>query len=543
MKRIFSPDVLLSNQHWIEGDSPLKALGKWNLPDPDSFLRALQGNKGFPPIAKATTHGVSMLPASGIRPPTLNPYLQTENLSLGRLVYNDCVELRKRIESLQIDIFNLDQTLFEFEEKALCRTNDIKRLEDSLSRTESTITLRTEDIGRAENEVRRVEARLKDYGPDSATQSVTKRSADKVTLQFWPLVFGSTTGGQPTLSAYTNADAQRRSDAGLAADLPFSSTFNALSAEAIFAAKSEVDAIQQSVQLAINNLSALKAEHQALESTRAGLELQIAGLKKSHATDEEIIRRKRAQFSENGTFNLKRRLQDSLVLYDDLLGTLRQTLFAVEYGQALIFGCHIDGFDAGSQTRSNRYIFTDMSQIQPTADLPSLDETWISLDRLGLYLSQAEARYRQIIQRRRYKTQTIRVDGNLDANGDLKRAINLSERDNDNLVRKSSRIVGFSITNLGDPIDLSMKISNSFENLNDVDAEFLKGFSAELEASSLHPPPIQLQPIQVFDTSSYINRAFSGVINISAHASESESKLVRLRLNIVFADEGVSSTA
>lgn len=533
---IFSPDVLLANHHFIQGGRAVDKLKQLGVRDPEQLLRDLNGGGEFGPVAKATNSGAKILPVSAFQAPTLNPYLQTEALGLARVAYTDCVELRKRIESLQIDIFNLDQVVSEFEGKTICRDNEIARLQESLNRTIATLSLRSSDIERVTLEKNRAEVHHENFGSKSSLHAVAKRTKNKVISQYWPLVFGSTAGGPPTVSAYTNVDAERRAAAGLSADLPFESAYSAIQAEASFAAESEADAIEQSLQAATNTLSSLNIENEGLLGTKRALELQIESTKQAQSVDAEIIRRKRLQFTENGAFDLRRRLQDSLVLYDELLGTLRQALFAAEYGQALLFKRRIEGFDPASETRKNRYIFADPTGIQEGDDLPSLDATWISLDMLGVYLTRAEARHRQMIQQQRYHCHTLSIDGEL-IDDKFEKVINLGSEDDRALASGVSRIVAFSLVNLGDPVDVRIKFSRSVVGLNGVDAAFLSALDANIEISGAFGAPIYQQPIQAFDLSCYVNRSFTGALSVRVQGAEPESAKVRLRLNFVVADE------
>ncbi|KRD79758.1 hypothetical protein [Lysobacter sp. Root983] len=482
--------------------------------------------------------------------PGLNPFLVLENIGVARSLLSDCLELRRRIEALQLDLFNYAQESYEFEETKKLRDAELARLADEVQLHDGLLAAKRKEQTAFATVIANWAEAMASHGAD-APGHTSEHRVDRMLIQsYWPVIHSTSTpgNGTPELVKVSNA--------------PYSALFSGSVFDIVWAAMSS-DA-KRSVKFETANQ---RNETLRLQNEKSAIDSQIAQIsaakkiavyehdlaKNRNAIRDEKWRRKVVQFEANSGLGLNRRLRDSLMLYSEIFGQLRVALHAIEFGQTEILGMTIEGFDAERLDLRNRYILEPAStqtQSAPGADVQESfdDGIWISLDTLGSYLVQAEARMRRRAHSTHVTQSVLRLDGEL---GEGSAPINLEQAIGPNSAlaadTRRDNILAIRILNLGDPISLRLRLRRpqpmgqyvppdlqhpSGSWLPDPIWKILSSYDLALDYAYLPSTSAAVAPEVPSVVTQFLNRELNGLLKATVGPAEPTARKLSLRIEV-----------
>jgi hypothetical protein len=470
--------------------------------------------------------------------PRLNPFLVAENIAAARSLLADCTELRKRIESLQQDIFNFSQESLEKERENTIHEIELKNARAAIERLQSAIDRSRNDLSNQQ----KLSQTASDLSARFGNKTASERSTENLQRSLWNQVFTvrSSPENTPELVPIENIKSVRD-----AANMPASTmnaaiqNYNLLRSQAIEDAAA--DHASYSNQLLRQDIALSTASGQ-LESLIAAHQQAINDLQIMEARRELRMRlweRNKAQADDEG-IGLFRRLQDSLALYAELSGQLRVAIHTVEFGQSEAFGMKIAGFDADDLSLHTRYIFSGVQDSAPS--FPGLintilDRPWASLDWLGLLLIQAESRHRRAVHTQKVRQIHVPIAGEFGNNGTASHTINFDHTKGTLLLPAPARVIGFRAVNEGPAVGISAKIVPQpkpadlvAEPEEDSKAAYLRDHSLRFRYDWL-PTATPATPAMAYsDPSQFMNRNANGELRVSLSKRDKTSDVYDLVL-------------
>lgn len=550
-----------------------------------------------PDVLQVTGDGRQLVlkPAQAVLKPALNPYLVAENLATARTLYADCLELRRRVETLQLDLFNYSQETYEHEE-------DLKRQSEELAQAQKEIDLYTNLITKA-GEAKEALAKHRDawktaitnYGATSVDHGTEARKKNAIVLGYWPLRFTVTstpgTGNDARFVALNNSIGSATIPA---VSDPTLAVWEALQATASRESALACESLDS--QLRTINLDLKKDESELirLNHSKASAEQAKKTLKDLQATRNEKWDRKAAQMTGNGSLDLARRLSETLPLYAASIKALKQAIHAVEYGQSVVFGMTGVSFDPLAKTTVYRYelsrtllkktprlkslVIPDQPmalQLQSTApiavDLTNEPAPWISLDELGGDILAAEDRLRKESHACVLREASFLFAGEIPDGGrqiELTALINIPELQStgsagsaDGLqvisdvagVSKPKRMVAIKIINEGPSISAIFSVKTrvpkhlnrldqyGFTMSNDARNEELKAvvgpvlsqYEFKFSADYL-PTATGANPAFMPPPSAFVNRELQDKMTLNASVVSPDARQIAVRVNVLY---------
>lgn len=482
--------------------------------------------------------------------PGLNPFLVLENIGVARSLLSDCLELRRRIEALQLDLFNYAQESYEFEETKKLREAELARLADEVQLQDGLLAAKRKEQTAFASLIANWTEAVTSHGAD-APGHTSEHRVDRALIQsYWPLIHSTSTpgNGAPELVKVSNA--------------PYSALFSGSVFDIVWAAMSS-DA-KRSVKFETANQ---RNETLRLQNEKSAIDSQIAQIsaakkiavydhdlaKHRNAIRDEKWRRKVMQFEANSGLGLNRRLRDSLMLYSEIFGQLRVALHAIEFGQSEILGMTIEGFDAERLDLRNRYILEPAStqtQSAPGEDVQESfdDGIWISLDTLGSYLVQAEARMRRRAHSTHVTQSVLRLDGEL-GEGSAPISLEQAVGPNSALAANTRRdnILAIRILNLGDPISLRLRLQRpqpmgqyvppdlqhpNGSWLPDPIWKILSNYDLALDYAYLPSTSAAVAPEVPAAVTQFLNRELNGLLKATVGPAEPTARKLSLRIEV-----------
>lgn len=484
--------------------------------------------------------------------PGLNPFLVLENIGVARSLLSDCLELRRRIETLQLDLFNYAQESYEFEESKKLRDAELARLADEVQLHDGLLAAKRKEQTAFATVIANWAEAVASHGADAAGHTPEHR-VDRMLIQsYWPVIHSTSASdsGTPKLVKVSNATYNALfSGSGSV----FEIVWAAMSSEAKRSVKFET-ANQRNETLRLQNeKSAIDSQIAQITAARKIAVYEHDLAKNRNAIRDEKWRRKVAQFEANSGLGLNRRLRDSLMLYSQVFGQLRVALHAIEFGQSEILGMAIEGFDATRLDLRNRYILEPpRPQTQTTASAgvqESFDDgIWISLDTLGSYLVQAEARMRRRAHSTHVSQTVLRLDGEL-GEGDAPISLEQAVGPNSALAADNRRdnILAIRILNLGDPISLRLRLLRpqpmgqyippdlqhpGGSTLPDPIWKILSRYDLALDYAYLPSTSAAIAPEVPAAVTQFLNRELNGLLKATVGRAEPTARKLSLRIEV-----------
>lgn len=533
-------------------------------------------------------------PAQAVLKPALNPYLVAENLATARTLYADCLELRRRIEALQLDLFNYSQETYEHEE-------DLKRQSEELAQAQKDIDLYSNLIAKA-GEAKEALTKHRDawrtattnYGATSVDHGAEARKNNAIVLGYWPLRFTvtSTPAGANDEARFVRVSSNTIG-AGLipnysGPDLPVWEALKATASRESALACESLDSQLRTINLDLKNH---ESELIRLNHLKASAEQAKKTLTDLQATRNEKWKRKAAQMTGNGSLDLARRLSETLPLYAASIKALKQAIHAVEYGQSVVFGMTGFSFDPLAKMTVYRYELSRLllkktprlqSLVMPTdpmvlqsqstdpiaVDLTNQPAPWISLDELGGDILAAEERLRKESHACVLREASFLFAGEIpdgDRHIELTASINIPELQSagsaDGLqaisgvagVSKPKRMVAIKIINEGPPVSATFSIKTrvpkhlnrldqyGFTMSNDARNEELKAvvgpvlsqYEFKFSADYL-PTATGANPAFMPPPSMFVNRELQDKMTLNASIVSPDARQVAVRVNVLY---------
>lgn len=503
--------------------------------------------------------------------PAFNPYLISENIAAARSLLADCIDLRRRVEALQQDIFNLNQETIERAGETRAQLDlraqyleDINRLQTLLDRKDPEIARQMMLLSDAQQLEQR-------FGPQVSGYREVDRFNTRMRREYWPFLFY--VGDHQTSNI--DIDFHRIGSSGDAAadqigleksgPLIPPQMFRELSKEASRASAFEKIQIPNERLRQENGLSNLESQMIELQAAhaRATSDLKIA--EDRWALRADLWARKKAQADLKSGLGLFRRLADTLLLYAELTGQLRQVLHSVEFGQAEVFGHAIPGFSASSYFLRDRYFINNSFATHhgETVHAGAVvdDGFWAPIDQLGLLLVQAEARQRFTAQRQEVWQEVIECDGEFGADGtaqivwDQTRGWEPNPNQPHRHQPKKVRLVGLRLINEGNAVGISAKMESA-RTISDgvniggttvsVDDDvrspdfqihsILNRHGLNLRIASLQGASASIPAESAIDPAQYMNRHANGKMKIDLRRRDPQSTRFRLTVEMWLAE-------
>lgn len=482
--------------------------------------------------------------------PGLNPFLVLENIGVARSLLSDCLELRRRIEALQLDLFNYAQESYEFEETKKLRDAELARLADEVQLHDGLLTAKRKEQTAFATVIANWAEAVTSYGAD-APGHTSEHRVDRILIQsYWPVIHSTSTPGNaaPALVKVSNA-----TNSAMFSGSVFDIVWAAMSSDAKRSVKFET-ANQRNETLRLQNeKSAIDSQIAQITAARKIAVYEHDLAKNRNAIRDEKWRRKVVQFEANSGLGLNRRLRDSLMLYSEIFGQLRVALHAIEFGQSEILGMTIEGFDAERLDLRNRYILEPartQTQSVPGADVQESfdDGIWISLDTLGSYLVQAEARMRRRAHSTQVSQTVLRLDGEL-GEGSAPISLEQAVGPNSALAADTRRdhILAIRILNLGDPISLRLRLRRpqpmgqyippdlqhpDGSSLPDPIWKILSRYDLALDYAYLPSTSAAVAPEVPATVTQFLNRELNGLLKATVGRAEPTARKLSLRIEV-----------
>ena len=412
---INSPDALIQRVRFNisppAGNGILDQLRNMNRKDSLRDLLLSAGKRSDLPLdgIAQTGDSITIDMLADVMAPTFNPFLVSENIGAARSLLADCIDLRRRVEALQQDIFNLNQETIEREGETKVQLDMRAQYQADINRFRSLLEKKQAEIARQRQILDYIESLEKKYGPQVAGQTPNDRRLQRMNLDFWPFCYAAK--DHQSVLIFGRISRSGDIDGGRPGDYlglpdPFHLVEHmrvVLEREAQRASDFEAMYLPSERKRQENSLSILESQRIELQAAHAGATSDLKIAEDRWALRADLWARKKAQADLKSGLGLFRRLADTLLLYAELTGQLRQVLHSVEFGQAEVFGHAIPGFSASSYFLRDRYFINNSFATHQGetvhAGAAVDDGFWAPIDQLGLLLVQAEARQRFTAQR------------------------------------------------------------------------------------------------------------------------------------------------
>ena len=234
---------------------------------------------------------ITVTPLDGFLEPALNPYLVLENIGVARALLSDCLELRRRIEALQLDLFNFSQESYEFTESKKHREEELERLRVEIKLQGDLLAAKQAEQTRFATLVSNWTTTMAAYGPEAAAYNVASREKHEVVQSCWPMFYSSATDAAPHLYQVSNAPSSN----------PFASNVfeqlqQAVATEARRSANFEATGQRSETLRLQNDTSAMESQLRQIKAAKAMAETELSLAEKRNAIKDEKWRRKVEQF-------------------------------------------------------------------------------------------------------------------------------------------------------------------------------------------------------------------------------------------------------
>lgn len=541
---ILSADTLISHLRFGGTDTIATTFLK-DLPQDQSWQEKLESvrNTKNKTLASFSIENdvLKVVTVETLLQPSYSPYLVSENITSARAVLADCFELRRRIESLQLDIFNFEQEDIDFNFSLVMHTDNLKNLESTRLYWLSVKERKERELDVQQKTLEAWISLNESVGNEADGYSATQRSSDKLLRDFSSFAMAPSDRAL-SFTKITNTDTSSVTSAGL--DDPTNATiqlFSGSKRESVRSAEYERVQFDSELRRLRNQSSTFEG---AVLEVYAAIErtiFEIALVTNKWQIREKLWERKRRQYIEGSGIGLKRRLLDSLYLYDKLTAQLRSLLHSIEFGQSVIFDMTIPGFDASSLSLFSRYTFSKLNASVDKFKDPFGDGIWISLDELAGFLIDAENRQRIVLQQQYVYQTSYLFKGETDAAGDFTMDINLGSAPIFTFQPKNGRkrLCSLRLINESVPCDVALKLVSSERFAvaglveNEID-KFLRQYSVQLNVEAMQPADDIYMPEILPNQVEYINRHFDGTLSISVSSNIPNSS-IQIRLEVTTA--------
>jgi hypothetical protein len=258
--------------------------------------------------------------------------------------------------------------------------------------------------------------------------------------------------------------------------------------------------------------------------------------------------RKQAQANSASGLGLYRRLEFTLQLYGEVSGQLRRAVHAIEFGQAVVFGMKIEGFDPTSPTLRNRYLvssnFASGDANGTFEDAVADDGFWAPIDQLGLMLVQAEARQRAAVQRQTVWQEVIEFSGQFGSSGKASLTKDLTRgpvNDPSSLlvkVQPKFRIVALRAINLGPLLEVGCDMKSAAPDAGIVDDPIFKVLDAhrlQFHYNALARADAAMPAEQVMNPAQYMNRHANGTLAVNLARKDPSDASYNIKIEMMLA--------
>jgi hypothetical protein len=541
---IISADNLINQLRIGSEESPGMALFHGLLED-ESWKEKLRrvrisAGKTLAPFS-IDNNVLQVAPLTAIWQPLYSPFLVSENLASARAILADCFELRRRIESLQLDIFNFEQDQSDFESSAEMHADNLANIESTRVYWVAVRDRRAEELNTQQESLEAWTQFNESFGSNAPGYNTEQRTIDKVRRDFSSFAMAPS-DRVLNFTSISNTDAASVASAGLGDPAESTRQIHLGSRrDALRTAETERVQVDSELRRLRNQTSSLEAGivEAELAIQRAAFEFEQAT--KKWALRKRLWERKRRQYGERSGIGLRRRLADSVYLYDKVTSQLRGLLHSIEFGQSVIFDLDIDGFDPKSLTLLSRYTFSAREDTPVTTDDLFGPSVWISMDELAGLLIDAENRQRIVLQRQRVFQNSYLFEGVADATGRLSIDLDLGKVPQVALGPKihRRRLCSLRLINESGTCDVNL-ILKSAERFNGADLvedeldKIVRRRSASASVSGLQRADVVYMPDVLPNQAQYLNRHFDGTLSVQVVPDEVGSP-VRLRLEVVTA--------
>lgn len=383
----------------------------------------------------------------------LNPYHFHEHIARINSLYNECIEFRKRIEALQVDIFNLSQDNYILDNSTIKLSSAIDQLSFAVHEAEINQSARQ---GELDHQTKLRDSYTEVLNDLFSDNNFAKSVGDLVKSAVWPLFLSPKIKPEDAKDlvhtgwlrlASLNAAEIKESD-------PVLDVVQSIRDE--FARRNSIERgnFARSLSVAESDLSRAKDN---LEAAKFGVQKAKAELlheQESQNINNELLARKIQQYKDGGVADLNNRIANTLSMYFDAVHEICERMRSVD---AFFYG--IMGRDVGyaplSITSSNDAItaYVAAQSLHMAANSEFVPKGF-SLDEIGMKIREREYWFRFWIETRKINQVVYSISGEYEPS-DTGRFFNLEIQEQ----KISSPLIclGLSIVNEGE--DCSVGIS------------------------------------------------------------------------------------